>query len=216
MSELLKTTRKLATYHWGTLSSRPPNSKGNVDISELPDAFKTAASEQEALLFSYETSKTSSNTRLNPTKAFKQTYKLELGSESLLSDANMAIATAGWRFIYSLGENDDHQFVGRSDFSYIFTDEFDKVPYNLRFFTGGDQTIRGFDYKSLSPEDNGYKIGGQALAVGSLEYNYQFKEGWRAAVFLISVMLTIRVLVIRRPIVWVLVFVGSPQLDQFV
>ncbi|MCW1274430.1 outer membrane protein assembly factor, partial [Acinetobacter baumannii] len=36
--------------------------KGNVDISELPDAFKTAASEQEALLFSYETSKTSSNT----------------------------------------------------------------------------------------------------------------------------------------------------------
>ncbi|MFW2787773.1 autotransporter assembly complex protein TamA, partial [Acinetobacter baumannii] len=124
-----------------------------------------------------------SNTRLNPTKAFKQTYKLELGSESLLSDANMAIATAGWRFIYSLGENDDHQFVGRSDFSYIFTDEFDKVPYNLRFFTGGDQTIRGFDYKSLSPEDNGYKIGGQALAVGSLEYNYQFKEGWRAAVF---------------------------------
>ncbi|EXW00233.1 autotransporter assembly complex protein TamA, partial [Acinetobacter baumannii] len=139
--------------------------KGNVDISELPDAFKTAASEQEALLFSYETSKTSSNTRLNPTKAFKQTYKLELGSESLLSDANMAIATAGWRFIYSLGENDDHQFVGRSDFSYIFTDEFDKVPYNLRFFTGGDQTIRGFDYKSLSPEDNGYKIGGQALAV---------------------------------------------------
>jgi hypothetical protein len=40
-----------------------------------------------------------------------------------------------------LGENDDHQFVGRSDFSYIFTDEFDKVPYNLRFFTGGDQTF---------------------------------------------------------------------------
>ena len=78
--------------------------KGNVDISELPDAFKTAASEQEALLFSYETSKTSSNTRLNPTKAFKQTYKLELGSESLLSDANMAIASAGWRFIYSLGK----------------------------------------------------------------------------------------------------------------
>lgn len=157
--------------------------QGDVDISELPDAFKTAASEQEALLFSYETSKTSSNTRLNPTKAFKQTYKIELGSESLLSDANMAIASAGWRFIYSLGENDDHQFVGRSDLSYIFTDDFDKVPYNLRFFTGGDQTIRGFDYKSLSPEVDGYKIGGQALAVGSLEYNYQFKDGWRAAIF---------------------------------
>lgn len=25
---VIKTTRKLATYYWGTLSSRPPNSKG--------------------------------------------------------------------------------------------------------------------------------------------------------------------------------------------
>ena len=29
----------------------------------------------------------------------------------------------------------------------------------------------------------GYKVGGQALAVGTAEFNYQFKEGWRAAVF---------------------------------
>lgn len=159
--------------------------KGDVDIDELPDAFKVSGidSEQESLLLGYEASKTNSNTRLNPTKGFKQTYKVELGTESLLSDANMAIVSAGWRFIYSLGENDNHQFVGRGDASYIFTDDFNKVPYNLRFFTGGDQSLRGFDYKSLSPEENGYKLGGQALGVGSLEYNYQFKDGWRAAVF---------------------------------
>ena len=159
--------------------------KGDVNVDELPDAFKVSGidSEQESLLLGYEASKTNTNTRLNPTRGFKQTYKVELGTESLLSDANMAIVSAGWRFIYSLGENDNHQFVGRGDASYIFTDDFNKVPYNLRFFTGGDQSLRGFDYKSLSPEENGYKIGGQALGVGSLEYNYQFKDGWRAAVF---------------------------------
>ncbi|MCH7388374.1 BamA/TamA family outer membrane protein [Acinetobacter modestus] len=159
--------------------------KGDIDINELPDAFKVSGidSEQESLLFGYELSKTNSNSRLNPTKGFKQTYKLELGTESLLSNANMAILTGGWRFIYSLGENENHQFVGRADTSYIFTDDFNKVPYNLRFFTGGDQSLRGFDYKSLSPEENGFKIGGQALGVGSLEYNYQFKDGWRAAIF---------------------------------
>ena len=101
----------------------------------------------------------------------------------MLSDADMAIVNAGWRFIYSLGENDNHQFVGRGDLGYIFTEDFNKVPYNLRYFTGGDQGIRGFDYKSLSPVVDGFKVGGQALAVGSMEYNYQFKEGWRAAVF---------------------------------
>ena len=157
---------------------------GVVDFGDIPDAFLVNANnEQQSLLFGYEASLTTSDKRVNPSKGFKQTYKAELGSKTLLTDTDMAILNASWRFIYSLGENDDHQFVGRGDLGYILAQDFNKVPYNLRYFTGGDQTIRGFDYKSLSPEQDGYKIGGQALAVGSLEYNYQFKEGWRAAIF---------------------------------
>ena len=157
---------------------------GTVNADDIPDAFLVSTAEtQESLLFGYEVARTTSDRRVNPTKGFRQTYKIELGSEALLSDADMAIANAGWRFIYSLGENADHQFVGRADAGYIFTEDFTKVPYNLRYFTGGDQSIRGFDYKSLSPEIDGFKVGGQALAIGSLEYNYQFREGWRAAVF---------------------------------
>ena len=156
---------------------------GTVFLTK-PDAFIANGDvEQQSLLLGYEVSRTDSNRRVNPSKGFRQIYKIELGSESLLSDADLAILNAGWRFIYSLGENDDHQFVGRSDLGYIYTEDFNKVPYNLRYFTGGDQSLRGFDYKSLTPQTEGFKIGGQALAVGSLEYNYQFKEGWRAAVF---------------------------------
>ena len=158
--------------------------KGSANVDDLPDAFiANNDPEQESLLLGYEISRIDSDKRVNPSKGIKQTYKIELGSESLLSDADMAIVNAGWRFIYSLGENDNHQFVGRGDLGYIFTEDFNKVPYNLRYFTGGDQGIRGFDYKSLSPVVDGFKVGGQALAVGSMEYNYQFKEGWRAAVF---------------------------------
>ncbi|NWK51243.1 BamA/TamA family outer membrane protein [Acinetobacter sp. SwsAc5] len=157
---------------------------GTVFLEKVPDAFIANGDvEQQSLLLGYEVSRTDSNRRVNPSKGFRQIYKIELGSESLLSDADLAILNAGWRFIYSLGENDDHQFVGRSDLGYIYTEDFNKVPYNLRYFTGGDQSLRGFDYKSLTPQIEGFKIGGQALAVGSLEYNYQFKEGWRAAVF---------------------------------
>ncbi|UIZ56485.1 autotransporter assembly complex protein TamA [Acinetobacter sp. SCLZS86] len=156
---------------------------GTVFLTK-PDAFIANGDvEQQSLLLGYEVSRTDSNRRVNPSKGLRQIYKVEIGSESLLSDADLAILNAGWRFIYSLGENDDHQFVGRSDLGYIYTEDFNKVPYNLRYFTGGDQSLRGFDYKSLSPQIEGFKIGGQALAVGSLEYNYQFKEGWRAAVF---------------------------------
>lgn len=157
---------------------------GNVDPEEIPPAFVGGGSdEQQSLLFGYEISRTDTDRRINPTQGLKQTYKVEVGSENLFTDTNMVIVNAQWRALYSLGAQADHQLVGRTDLGYIFSDDFNRVPYNLRYFSGGDQSIRGFDYKSLSPEVDGYKIGGQALAIGSMEYNYQFKPGWRAAVF---------------------------------
>lgn len=158
---------------------------GNVDPADMPDAFRVVSTdpEQESLLFGYEISRTDQNNYVNPTKGFRQFYRAGVGSESLLTETDMAILNAGWRFIYSLGDNADHQFVGRGDLGYIVTDDFDRVPYNLRYFAGGDQSVRGYDYESLSPEEDGLLLGGQVLAVGSLEYNYQFRDGWRAAVF---------------------------------
>ena len=155
-----------------------------LNWDDVPNWFKAnAKSQQESLLFGYEISRIDANKRVNPTSGFSQSYKLEVGSDKLLTDTNMAIANAGWKFLFSYGENDNNQILGRGNLGYIFTKDFNAVPYNLRYFAGGDQTLRGFDYKSLSPEVYGVKIGGQALAIGSLEYNYQFTEGWRAAVF---------------------------------
>jgi len=155
-----------------------------VNWDDVPNWFKAnTKSQQESLLFGYEISRIDANKRVNPTRGFSQSYKIELGSDKLLTDTNMAIANAGWKFLFSYGENDNNQILGRGNLGYIFTKDFNAVPYNLRYFAGGDQTIRDFDYKSLSPEVFGIKIGGQALAVGSVEYNYQFMEGWRAAVF---------------------------------
>lgn len=157
----------------------------STNQSRLPPPFSLQSSrfEQEALLFGYGLDKTYTVGRLDPTRAFRQFYQAEVGSSSLLSDTDMAILRAGWRFIYSFGENDNHQLVGRADASTIITENFEDVPYNLRFFAGGDQSIRGYDYKSLSAQQNGYLVGGQNLAVASLEYNYQFIPKWRGAVF---------------------------------
>ena len=158
---------------------------GVIDVDDIPDAFRVVSDdpEQESLLFGYEISRTEQDNRVNPNRGFRQYYQVSAGSESLLTEVDMAILNAGWHFIYSMGENYDHQFVGRADLGYILSQNFDRVPYNLRFFAGGDQSIRGYDYESLSTKENGLLIGGQALAIGSIEYNYQFKPGWRAAIF---------------------------------
>lgn len=155
-----------------------------ADPNDFPEAFLGGASEQqESLLLGYEAARLDSDHRINPTKGVRQRYKIEIGSDALFTDVNLAIVNAAWGALYSFGENNNYQVIGKATLGYIFTNDFDKVPYNLRYFTGGDQTIRGFDYKSLSPEIDDYKVGGQALGIASLEYNYQFIEGWRAAVF---------------------------------
>jgi translocation and assembly module TamA len=156
-----------------------------MNAIDLPEPFNVSGVSftQQALLAGYAANKVYTRGGVDPVAGFRQYYQIEVGSESLLTDTNMAILRAGWRGIYSQGAKDQHQWVSRLDLGMIASDEFDQVPYNLRFFAGGDQSIRGFDYKSLGAEQNGFLIGGKNLAVGSMEYNYKFLPKWRGAVF---------------------------------
>ena len=47
---------------------------------------------------------------------------------------------------------DRHRFVTRGTLGWIETGDFDKVPPDLRFFAGGDRSIRGYKYKSIAPK----------------------------------------------------------------
>ena len=160
-----------------------------VDIEEIPIRFIKSQPKQEALLFGYGINKTDVNNVINPTSGMRQYYSIEGGTESLLTDTNMAIVRAGVSGLYSFGVDNKQQFLGSFNTGYIWADDFESVPYKLRFFAGGDQSIRGYDYESLSPvfvsptTDKSYLTGGQILAVGSAEYNYEFKPGFRGAVF---------------------------------
>lgn len=138
---------------------------------------------QQVLLAGYALNKVSSRGGVDPYEGRRQLYQIEVGSQALLSDVDLAILRAGWRAIESFTESRKHQVIGRVDLATILTDDFEQVPYNLRFFAGGDQSIRGYDYKSLSTVRDGQLSGGQNLAVASLEYNYRFLPKWRGAVF---------------------------------
>ena len=70
------------------------------------------------------------------------------------------------------------------DFGFAEVEDFDLYPTSLRFFAGGDSSIRGYDFKSLGPEDeNGNVIGGENLAVISAEYNHRVAPQWVVAAF---------------------------------
>ena len=63
-------------------------------------------------------------------------------------------------------------------------DEFSDVPPSMRFFVGGNNSVRGYDFKSRGPEnEDGDVIGGDSLLVGSLELEYALNEQWGLALF---------------------------------
>lgn len=149
----------------------------------LPIRFAAGNDTQQALLFGYGLSKTEADDPINPNFGVRQYYSVEGGAKSLLTDTNMIIAKAGVSGVYGFGDGLKHQVIGGLDGGYIWAKDFFEVPYKLRFFAGGDQSIRGYDYNSLSPLEFDYLYGGQVLAVASFEYNYEFFPGFRGAVF---------------------------------
>ena len=58
------------------------------------------------------------------------------------------------------------------------------IPIPFRFFTGGDNSVRGYAYQSLGPKDSrGDVLGGKHLLVGSIELERAIGENWAVAAF---------------------------------
>jgi translocation and assembly module TamA len=58
------------------------------------------------------------------------------------------------------------------------------IPVSLRFFAGGDQSVRGYTYQSLGPTDaSGKVVGGKHLLVGSAELERALFEKWGVSLF---------------------------------
>jgi translocation and assembly module TamA len=120
--------------------------------------------------------------RIYTTNGYRLRLALQGAAESLLSNSTFLQGTVEGKLIRTLGER--NRLITRLEAGYTETDEFRALPPRFRFFAGGDRSVRGFDYQELGEEDEaGNVIGGEALLVGSLEYEVRVLEKWSAAVF---------------------------------
>ena len=66
----------------------------------------------------------------------------------------------------------------------LLHDHFTDIPPSLRFFTGGDQSVRGYAYKSLGPRDaSGKVVGGKQLFASSIELERALFKDWGVSIF---------------------------------
>ncbi len=105
------------------------------------------------------------------------------GTDQVLGSNTSYLQALAWlRLIRPIGS--DNRIIARLNAGATYSGDFAELPPSVRFFAGGDESIRGFGYESLGPTDvNGNVIGGLNLLVGSIEYEHHLRGDFYGAVF---------------------------------
>ncbi|MDG3087027.1 autotransporter assembly complex protein TamA [Vibrio hannami] len=127
-------------------------------------------------------SKTQTSGGSMPMSGNKQSIAFEISDKNIVSRARAIRVMGRTAWIRSAGQN--HRGLARFDFNANFVENLEDLPPSLRFFAGGDNSIRGYGYESISPEDeSGALTGAKYMATTSLEYQYRLTGNWWAATF---------------------------------
>jgi len=120
---------------------------------------------------------------LNPKKGYQFRVELRGSYDYLISNLTIGQVIAAGSFMLPLTRHLTlHPRIEAA--TTIKKEEFSQVPPSMRFFVGGDNSVRGYAYKSRGPKDNqGDVIGGDSLLVGSLETEYALNDRWGLAIF---------------------------------
>ena len=126
--------------------------------------------------------KVTADNTMRPSRGYRLGLELSGASESLGSNTSFAQADATVKWIRSFANNT--RLLLRARLGFTWHSDFAELPPSVRFFAGGDNSIRGYKFESLGPVDaDGKVIGGDRLAVASAEYEFRLSSNWSAAIF---------------------------------
>lgn len=112
---------------------------------------------------------------------WRLSYDVRGGSSAVASDFDFLQTSFQVKIIRPLGNG---RLLARADLGATWVESVSLLPTSLRFFAGGDNSIRGYNFEEVGPKDSlGEVVGGRHLAVGSLEYAWAIRENWDLALF---------------------------------
>jgi translocation and assembly module TamA len=102
--------------------------------------------------------------------------------DGFISDATFLQSSVNGKAIITPIKN--WRLLGRGALGVTLVDSIDDLPPSLRFYTGGDSSIRGYSYRSIGTKDSsGAVIGGRYLVVGSVELERVVAANFSLATF---------------------------------
>jgi translocation and assembly module TamA len=101
---------------------------------------------------------------------------------SLLSTTRFSQLAADAKWIDAFTRRD--RLILRASAGITSTGDFSALPPQLRFFAGGDRSVRGYGYQAIGPRNSFDRvIGGHNLLVASTEIEHYFTREWGMAAF---------------------------------
>lgn len=154
-----------------------------LDLKYESSRIKGAEAQAAVLLIpSVQWTRIHADDRLRPKRGLKSDLTLKGGATLLGDPVRFLQAQAYAKGVYQLPWQG--KIVSRIEVGGTWTDRFANLPASLRFFAGGDTSIRGYGYKRLGPKNQAGKVvGGRYLGVASLEYEQLLLQNFGAALF---------------------------------
>ena len=124
-----------------------------------------------------------------PRDGLSGTLLLRGGVEGAGSDASFAQVRATSHWYRGIGAS--NRLLVRGELGHTYTNSLVDMPPSLRFFAGGDDSIRGYGWREVGPRIEGvdgklYAVGAENVATASVEFEHYFSENWGAAAFVDS------------------------------
>jgi translocation and assembly module TamA len=122
--------------------------------------------------------------RLYPRAGFGGSALLRAGLQALGADANFAQVhvQASW----FRGLDARSRLLLRGEAGYTFTGDLVEMPLSLRYFAGGNRSIRGYQWREVGPRFGEFALGAKSVLTGSVEYERFVAGPWGFAAFVDS------------------------------
>jgi translocation and assembly module TamA len=121
---------------------------------------------------------------VHPRRGWRLSGSVRAASEDIISSVSFIQFHGRAKLIVPLGPG---RLLTRAEGGATQADELIELPSSVRFFAGGDQSVRGYGYQRLGPTNvDGDVIGGRHLLTGSVEYEIPIVGRWSAAAFVDS------------------------------
>ncbi len=120
---------------------------------------------------------------LAPRRGLQASLELKGAHEKLVSDTSLLQLSAEATSLHPLPRQFSLLFRLQGGTTWQ-NDPLRQLPASLRYFAGGNRSVRGYRYQALGPRDEqGQVVGGKHLLVANVELEKRFTSDWGGSIF---------------------------------